>query len=92
MLDLATDEFVPFRRLEHGEEGFAAEERQKRGGTSFMHGVRDDVRAELEETAELARDGLPKFDLDATVASFLAAKMNYADSDSARRLRIDKHI
>lgn len=65
MLDLASDEFVPFRRLEHGEEGFAAEERQKRGGNSFMHGVRDDVRAELEETAELAREGLPKFDLDA---------------------------
>lgn len=65
MLDLASDEFVPFRRLEHGEEGFAAEERQKRGGNSFMYGTRDDVRAELEETAELAREGLPKFDLAA---------------------------
>ena len=65
MLDLMTDEFVPFRRLEAGEQGFANEERQKRGGNDFLHGVSDDVRAELEETAELARDGLPKFDLQA---------------------------
>jgi peptide chain release factor 3 len=65
MLDLNTDEFVPFRRLEHGEEGFAVDERQRRGANSFMHGVTDDVRAELEETAELARDGFPKFDLQA---------------------------
>jgi anti-anti-sigma regulatory factor len=34
----------------------------------------------------------PKFELEGTVASFLAAKLNYAVSDSARRLRIDKHI
>ncbi len=65
MLDLTTDEFVPFRRLEHGEQGFASEERQKRGGNDFLHGVSDDVRAELEETSELAREGLPKFDLQA---------------------------
>ncbi|HRK65644.1 MAG TPA: peptide chain release factor 3, partial [Terricaulis sp.] len=31
----------------------------------FLEGVRDDVRAELEETAELAREGLPKFDFQA---------------------------
>jgi peptide chain release factor 3 len=63
MLDLSTDEFVPFRRLEAGEQGFGLDERQKRGANSFLAGVSDDVRAELEETAELARDGLPKFDL-----------------------------
>jgi len=63
MLDLTTEEFVPFRRLEHGEEGFASQARQKRGGNDFLLGVGDDVRAELEETAELAREGLPKFDL-----------------------------
>jgi peptide chain release factor 3 len=63
MLDLTRDEFVPFRRLEHNEEGFAVEDRQTRGANSFMHGVADDVRSELEETAELAREGLPKFDL-----------------------------
>src|SRR5688572_28021684 len=45
MLDLTTDEFLPFRRLEHGEEGFAIEERQQRGSNSFLHDVRDDVRA-----------------------------------------------
>jgi peptide chain release factor 3 len=63
MLDLVKDEFVPFRRLEAGEQGFAAEERQKRGGNEFLAGVTDDVRAELEETSELAREGLPAFDL-----------------------------
>ncbi|HEX8901239.1 peptide chain release factor 3 [Vitreimonas sp.] len=63
MLDLTTDEFVPFKRLEAGEEGFASHGRQKRGDPNFLQGVGDDVRAELMETAELARDGLPKFDL-----------------------------
>ncbi len=65
MLDLSSDEFVPFKRLEAGEEGFANQERQKRSAANFLEGVRDDVRAELEETAELAREGLPKFDLTA---------------------------
>ncbi|UPT61572.1 MAG: peptide chain release factor 3 [Hyphomonadaceae bacterium JAD_PAG50586_4] len=65
MLDLTTDEFVPFKRLEAGEQGFASQERQKRGANDFLEGVSDDVRAELTETAELARDGLPKFDLQA---------------------------
>ncbi len=65
MLDLGADEFVPFKRLEHDEEGFASRERQKRGGNDFLLGVTDDVRAELEETSELAREGLPKFDLQA---------------------------
>jgi len=63
MLDLTNEEFVPFRRLEAGEQGFANEERQKRGSNSYLAGVSDDVRAELQETAELAREGLPKFDL-----------------------------
>ncbi len=33
-----------------------------------------------------------KFELDPGVASFLASKLNYAVSDAARRLRVDKHI
>ncbi len=65
MLDLTRDEFVPFRRLEAGEEGFGVAERQKRSGNDFLLGVSEEVRAELEETAELAREGLPKFDLQA---------------------------
>jgi peptide chain release factor 3 len=65
MLDLEADEFVPFRRLEAGEQGFASEQRQQRGDGDFLVGVPDDVRQELEETAELAREGLPKFDLTA---------------------------
>jgi peptide chain release factor 3 len=64
MLDLTTEEFVPYQRLEAGEQGFASAERQRRGGNDFLLGVSDEVRAELEETAELAREGLPKFDLD----------------------------
>jgi len=63
MLDLQADAFVPFRRLEAGEQGFASMERQQRGDGDFLAGVSDDVRAELEETSELAREGLPKFDL-----------------------------
>ncbi len=65
MLDLTSDEFVPFKRLEAGEDGFASRERQKRGGNDFLLGVADDVRAELEETGELAREGFPKFNLQA---------------------------
>jgi hypothetical protein len=34
----------------------------------------------------------PKFELDPQVASFLASKLNYAVSDAARRLRVEKHI
>ena len=63
MLDLNADEFVPFKRLEAGAQGFASQERQKRGGNDFLLGVSDDVQAELRETSELAREGLPKFDL-----------------------------
>ncbi len=38
MLDLSADEFVPFRRLEAGEQGFANEARQKRGASDFLAG------------------------------------------------------
>jgi peptide chain release factor 3 len=63
MVDLTTDEFVPFRRLEAGEQGFAIEERQAHGASHYMAGLPDDLRAEAAETAALARDGLPHFDL-----------------------------
>jgi len=36
--------------------------------------------------------GQDKFELDADVANFLAAKLSYAVSDSARKLRVDKII
>jgi peptide chain release factor 3 len=65
MLDLGADEFVPFKRPEAGEQGFANLDRHKRGDANFMGGVPDDVRAEAEETAALAREGLPRFDLQA---------------------------
>ncbi len=63
MLDLEADEFLPFRRLEAGDEGLASLGRQQRGDGDFLASVADEVRAELEETAALARDGLAKFDL-----------------------------
>jgi peptide chain release factor 3 len=65
MLDLVRDEFVPFRRLEANEQGFVSTERFKRGEAGFLADVSDEVRAELEETGELAREGLPRFDLTA---------------------------
>ncbi len=63
MLDLTNEAFVPFHRPVAGETGFPDSTPQPRNSASFMEGVTDDVRAELEETAELAREGLPKFDL-----------------------------
>ena len=63
MLDLQADEFVPFRRLEAGEQGFAGAERQQRGDGDFLDGVSDDLKLELEETAALAKAGLPEFNL-----------------------------
>ncbi|MES1199385.1 MAG: peptide chain release factor 3 [Pseudomonadota bacterium] len=71
MLDLSNDEFVPFRRLEAGEQGFAIEERQKRGANSFMADVTEDVRKEALETAELAREGLKRFDHQAFLEGHL---------------------
>jgi peptide chain release factor 3 len=81
MLDLEADEFVPFRRLEAGEQGFSSLERQLRGDGDFLSGVPADVRAELEETAELAREGLPKFDR----RSFLEGHMTPVYFGSALR-------
>jgi peptide chain release factor 3 len=71
MLDLQADEFVPFRRLEAGEQGFAGLARQQRGDGDFLAGVSHDVRTELEETAELARDGLPAFNLQSYLEGHL---------------------
>jgi peptide chain release factor 3 len=63
MLDLTSDEFAPFRRLEAGEEGLAQQPRQSRSSPGFMAGIEEDLKAELVETAELARGALPTFDL-----------------------------
>jgi peptide chain release factor 3 len=81
MVDFARDEFVPFRRLEAGEQGFAIEERQKRGANSYMADVSEDIRKETEETAELARGGLPAFELQ----SFLEGHMTPVYFGSALR-------
>jgi peptide chain release factor 3 len=63
MLDLGNDAFTPFRRLEAGEQGFANEKPQPMGSGDFMAGVSDDLKLELEETAALAKAGLPHFEL-----------------------------
>ncbi len=63
MVDFATGEFAPFRRLEAGEEGLANAPRQAEGSADYMTGVSADLRAEFEETASLAREALPRFDL-----------------------------
>ena len=63
MLDLQKDQFIPFKRLEAGEQGFSSGEAQPRNSNRFLEGVSDDVRAELEDTSELAREGLSKFNL-----------------------------
>jgi peptide chain release factor 3 len=63
MLDLATDEFAPFRRLDAGETGLVDEPRQRPGAADYLSGVSDELRAELVETSALARGALPAFDL-----------------------------
>src|SRR5262249_25027268 len=64
MLNLAQDAFVPFHRLAAGETGFPDTTPQVRGSAGFMADVADDLRAETEEGAALAREGLPLFDLN----------------------------
>ncbi len=81
MVDLASDEFVPFRRLEAGEQGFGIAARQKRGDAGFMADMSEYLRAETEETAALARGGLPHFDL----ASFLEGHLTPVYFGSALR-------
>ena len=71
MLDLASEEFVPFKRLEAGEQGFAGLERCKLDELAFESAAPADVRAELEETAALAREGLPRFNLGAFLEGHL---------------------
>ena len=65
MFDFEADEFVPYQRLEAGEQGFSDTARSKRSAPDFMAGVDDALRAEAEESAELAREGLPRFELAA---------------------------
>jgi peptide chain release factor 3 len=62
MLDLANEDFLPFRRLEAGEQGLVDEPRQKHGEADYLAGVSDELRAELAETSDLARGALPRFD------------------------------
>ncbi|MGF1462087.1 MAG: peptide chain release factor 3 [Maricaulaceae bacterium] len=55
--------FVPFRRPGEGEEPRWAGERLPFDGNSIASVVEADILDELQQEAELARDGLPSFDL-----------------------------
>jgi len=81
MLDLAADEFLVFRRPEAGETELVRPERVAMTGNSIAAVLADDERAELEETASLARAGLPEFD----VAAFRAGSMTPVLFGSALR-------
>jgi peptide chain release factor 3 len=64
MLDLASDEFLPYHRLEAGDQGLALADRVKTNSAAFAPLLTDELREELIETAGLAREALPKFDLE----------------------------
>ncbi|MBU6372775.1 MAG: peptide chain release factor 3 [Alphaproteobacteria bacterium] len=65
MLDLTRDEFLVFKRPEAGDPDFAAAERIAMAGNSVAAILAPDELAELRDTSELAREGLPAFDLEA---------------------------
>ena len=65
MLDLNRDEFLPYRRPSADDPALRPAERHGVHSAPFLAELSDVERAELLETAELAREGLPKFDLAA---------------------------
>ncbi len=65
VLDLERDEFLAFHRPEAGEEGLARQERLSTRSAAFTAAMSDELREELVETAALAREALPRFDLQA---------------------------
>jgi peptide chain release factor 3 len=65
MLDLANDEFLVYRRSGADEDALRAAERCGIHSQPFLTELPDVERAELLETAELAREGLPRFDRSA---------------------------
>jgi hypothetical protein len=65
MLDLGSDEFLVFRRPEAGDADLVLPERIPIEGNSIAATLGPDELAELTETAALAREGLPAFDVEA---------------------------
>ncbi len=65
MLDLRSEEFLPFHRPDAADQGLPASERVPVASNYFPTLLADEARAELIETAGLAREALPAFDLQA---------------------------
>ena len=65
MLDLTSDQFLLFRRPEAGETDLHAAERISMHGNAISAALPGEELQELQETAELARAGLPQFDREA---------------------------
>jgi peptide chain release factor 3 len=65
MLDLRTDDFLAFRRPEADDVEFHEAERVSIHGNAISQYLPTDQFDELAETAELAKAGLPTFDLEA---------------------------
>lgn len=63
MLDLRDDAFHIYRRPEAGEIGAAPAATVQLNSNAIAEAMDEDLLAELKETAELARMGLPQFDL-----------------------------
>ncbi len=81
MLDLAKDEFLPFHRPDADDPGLARSERVPTKSAAFASLLSDELREEMVETAGLAREALPKFDLE----SFRAGHMTPVFFGSALR-------
>ncbi len=65
MLDLRSDEFTAYARAEAGETGMPAFERLPLKSNAIVTALPGDQLEELQETAGLAREALPAFDVQA---------------------------
>ncbi|MGE3249423.1 MAG: peptide chain release factor 3 [Hyphomonadaceae bacterium] len=81
MLDLASQQFLSFKRPDADDPSLRPAERVSIESAHFAELMPDGERDELVETAELAREGLPRFDREA----FLAGHMTPVYFGSALR-------
>jgi peptide chain release factor 3 len=63
VVDLRTDEFIAFRRPEAGEVDFIESERVPMASNAITRVLPDGMLEEAQETSALAREALPKFDI-----------------------------
>jgi peptide chain release factor 3 len=65
VVDLRTDEFVVFHRPEAGDSDFVDSERVPMASNAIVRALPEEMLEETQETAKLAREALPAFDIEA---------------------------